>query len=440
MIFRSFARGISSLREHEQLLMISISTVLVMAGQGVISPILPLFAKNLGVGAAVIGLTLSFFALARLILNVPLGILSDRYGRRMLLISGPLVTAVGMFGSGFAGDIVQLLAWRFIAGAGSAMYMTGAQIYLADISTPANRARFIGTNQGALLLGVAVGPAIGGVVAEFWGLRAPFILVGAMALIAMVYAYWRLPETKHLAPPPPAPVEVLEGQKRPRRLWVTFITSKDFIAVALVAAAIFFTRAAARQTVIPLMAVENLGFSEGSLGVLFTAVAAINTVLIAPSAMIADKWGRKAAIVPSGLFVALSLVLIGVSPTTLIFVAGNLLLGVATAMAGPAPAAYAADISPPHLRGLGMGLFRTAGDFGFMVGPPMLGAIADVTSYETALVVNAVLMGLAALFFLSARETLERPIAADVAATPVPEQPLGTSPVAATTDERRRDS
>ena len=193
MIFRPIARALGPLREHEQLLMISISTVLVMAGQGVISPILPLFAKNLGVGAAVIGLTLSFFALARLILNVPLGILSDCYGRRVLLVTGPLVTAVGMFGSGFAGDIVQLLAWRFIAGAGSAMYMTGAQIYLADISTPANRARFIGTNQGALLLGVAIGPAVGGVVAEFWGLRAPFILVGAMALIAMVYAYWRLP-------------------------------------------------------------------------------------------------------------------------------------------------------------------------------------------------------------------------------------------------------
>ncbi len=409
MIFRPIARALGPLREHEQLLMISISTVLVMAGQGVIAPVLPLFAKNLGVGAAVIGLTLSFFALARLILNVPLGILSDRYGRRLLLITGPLVTAIGMFGSGFAGDIVQLLAWRFVAGAGSAMYMTGAQIFLADISTPANRARFIGTNQGALLLGVAIGPAIGGVVAEFWGLRAPFILVGAMALIAMVYAYFRLPETKHLAPPPPPPVEIVPGQKRPRRLWVTFLFSRDFIAVAFIAAAIFFTRGAARQTIIPLMAAEDFSFSEGELGLLFTAVAVVNTILIAPSAMIADRWGRKIAIIPSGLFVAFTLVLIGISPTTLIFVTANMLLGVATAMAGPAPAAYAADISPPHLRGLGMGMFRSAGDAGFMIGPPMLGAIADWTSYELALGVNAALIALAAVFFLTARETLERP-------------------------------
>ncbi|MCA9850473.1 MAG: MFS transporter [Dehalococcoidia bacterium] len=427
MILRPIARAISTLREQEQLLMISISTVLVMAGQGVISPVLPLFAKNLGVGAAVIGLTLSFFALARLILNVPLGVLSDRYGRRLLLVSGPLVTAAGMYGSGFAADIYQLLAWRFLAGAGSAMYMTGAQIYLADISTPATRARFIGTNQGALLLGVAVGPAIGGVVAEFWGLRAPFVLVGTMALVATVYAYLRLPETKHLQPPPPPKPVPVPGAKKERRDWVVFIMSKDFMAVSFITLAIFFTRTASRQTVIPLMAVDDLGFSEGSLGLLFTAVAALNTVLIAPSAVIADKWGRKAAIVPSGIFVALSLVLIGVSTTTLIFVVGNLALGIATAMAGPAPAAYAADISPPHLRGLGMGLYRSSGDIGFMVGPPLLGWIADSTSYDFALYVNAALIGIAAVVFLTARETLERP------STPA-EATAGASPVPVASD------
>ena len=197
--------------------------------------------------------------------------------------------------------------------------------------------------------------------------------------------------------------------------------------MSFITLAIFFTRTASRQTVIPLMAVDDLGFSEGSLGLLFTAVAALNTVLIAPSAVIADKWGRKAAIVPSGIFVALSLVLIGVSTTTLIFVVGNLALGIATAMAGPAPAAYAADISPPHLRGLGMGLYRSSGDIGFMVGPPLLGWIADSTSYDFALYVNAALIGIAAVVFLTARETLERP------STPA-EATAGASPVPVASD------
>jgi MFS family permease len=117
----NLGRSFGPLREHEQLLMISISTVLMMAGQGVVAPILPAFAQSFGGSTFVIGLTLTSFALARMVLNVPLGLLSDRRGRRVLLVGGPVVTAVGMFGSGFAPDIWQLLAWRFVAGAGSAM-------------------------------------------------------------------------------------------------------------------------------------------------------------------------------------------------------------------------------------------------------------------------------------------------------------------------------
>lgn len=408
MLLRSARRALGPLMEHEQLLMISISTVLVMAGQGVISPVLPLFAEDLGVGAAVIGLTLSFFALARLILNVPLGILSDRYGRRMLLVSGPLVTSLGMVGSGLSGDIYQLLAWRFVAGAGSAMYMTGAQIYLADISSPENRARFIGTNQGALLLGVSLGPAIGGTVAEFWGLRAPFYVVGASALVATVYAYLRLPETRHLAEPPPPPIEVAPGEKAPRRAWISFLVSRDFLAVSGVTLAIFFTRTASRQTIMPLLASARLGFSAGSLGVLFTAMSVVNMLLIAPASFIADRYGRKAAIVPSGLVTAAALLAMGVSGTTALFVVASMILAVGTAIAGPAPAAYAADIAPPHLRGLGMGMYRSAGDIGFMIGPPLLGLVADATSYGWALAVNAVLIGVTSVLFLGARETVQR--------------------------------
>ena len=102
----------------------------------------------------------SMFALARLILNIPLGLLSDRYGRRILLIGGPIVTAIGMIGSGLSMSIEVLLAWRFVAGAGSAMYMTGAMIYLTDISTPETRARFIGTNQGARINPTAARPIV----------------------------------------------------------------------------------------------------------------------------------------------------------------------------------------------------------------------------------------------------------------------------------------
>ena len=114
------------IQDLEKLLVLCFATFLVMAGQGVVGPVVPLYARDFGVSASVVGLTLTVFALARLILNVPAGLIADRFGRRVLLIGGPILTSIGMFGSGFANSIESLLVWRFVDSAGSAVYITGA--------------------------------------------------------------------------------------------------------------------------------------------------------------------------------------------------------------------------------------------------------------------------------------------------------------------------
>lgn len=408
---RLVRRRLGLLFEHERLLMISVSTVLVMAGQGVVAPVLPLFARDFGVGAATIGLTLSFFALSRLILNVPLGILADRRGRRMLLVGGPLVTSVGMVGSGFSQNIEQLLAWRFVAGAGSGMYMTGAMAYLTDISTRENRARFIGANQGALLLGVSIGPALGGVLAELFGLRAPFHVVGAAALLAAAYAFWRLPETLTRTAAAPAGAAPAPSRTEAWAPIMGMVRSRGFLAVSLVTTSIFLTRTAGRQTLVPLLSVERLDMFPGMLGIIFTGMSVISMLLILPSSVFADRFGRKAVIVPSGLATAVGLLLFAGADTHLLFVTAAVVLAAGMAMAGPAPAAYVADIAPEQSRGLAMALFRSAGDVGFVAGPPLLGLLADHSSFALALGVNAALVSGAALLFATlAPETVRRAV------------------------------
>ena len=93
----------TKLQEFEKLLVLCFATFLVMAGQGVVGPVLPLYAKDFGVSATVVGLTLTVFALARLILNVPAGIIADRFGRRILLIGGPILTSIGILVYFFCG-------------------------------------------------------------------------------------------------------------------------------------------------------------------------------------------------------------------------------------------------------------------------------------------------------------------------------------------------
>ena len=364
-----------------------------MAGQGVVGPVLPLYARDFGVSATMVGLTLTVFALARLILNIPAGLIADRFGRRVLLIGGPILTSIGMFGSGFAGDIWSLLIWRFVAGAGSAFFMSGALIYLIDIAPPDLRARYVATNQWALSVGVALGPGIGGLVAERWGLAAPFHLVGVIALFAAVYAVFRLPETRRSSSPK------LKDES-PAREAARIARSGPFLAIAFVTGTIFMTRAGTRATLVPLHADETLAWGPGELGLVFTVTGVMTLFTLWPATWATENIGRASVILFSAMTAALGTFVIGSSSTPMWFVLGNVILTLGTGTAGPAPAAFVADLFPERMRGLGVGLYRSAGDVGFVLGPPALGWLSDNASMSVAFQTAGCLVGAAGVYFV----------------------------------------
>lgn len=386
-------------RSHERVVTVSVTTAILMTGQGMSGPVLPVFARQFGVSLAAVGVTVAAFGLARLLLNVPLGSLADRRGRRLLMVGGPLVFAIGMTGAGLSGGIVSLALWRFVSGAGSAMYMTGALVYLTDISTPANRGRLIGVNQGALLFGQAIGPGLGGLIADGFGIRAPFYVIGAAGLLASVHAYFRLQETR-----PDRVVEpVTPHEGRHRSPWREILGSRVFLSIALVNFVIFFTRAGSNSTLLPLAGVSVFGLSLGEMGLILTGMALINLALLPVAANISDRRGRTTAIAPSLLGVAIALSVIALAEDLSWLLVGAGILATSTAMSGPSPAAYAADNAPEGSRGISLGMFRTAGDTGLLVGPPLLGWIADAGGYGLAFAVNAGLVAMVAVVFHATR-------------------------------------
>jgi MFS family permease len=381
------------LRESQELIILCGATFLVMAGQGVVSPIVPLYAKEFGVSATMVGLTLTVFALARLIVNVPAGMIADRFGRRILLVGGPVITSIGMFGSGQANDIWELLVWRFIAGAGSAFYMSGAMIYLIDIAAPAARTRYVATNQWALSLGVALGPGIGGVVGEAYGLAAPFYLVGVLAIITAIYAGLRLPETRGTVI-----AEDHSSVGPPISTW-TFLISRRFLLVAFVTASIFMVRAGTRGTLMPLHADAELGWGPSEIGVVFMATGLLTLFTLMPSAWAADAIGRRNVMLFSGLLAGLGALVVGGFTSSIGFMAGAVIMSLGTGTSGPAPAAYVADIAPPEKRGLAIAMYRSSGDVGFLAAPPLLGLLSEATSLSAALIVSGVIVAAAGIVF-----------------------------------------
>lgn len=475
------------LRDNPQVTSTCLTTGLLMAGHSCVAPVLPMFAGELGATAAQVGMTLSAFAAARLVLNVPCGVLADRRGRRPLVVAGPLVTAVGMLGSAAAQGLPELFAWRFIAGAGSAVYMSGAQAMLADISTPANRARVLGANQAAVLAGAAAGPAFGGVVAGALelGCRSPFLAVAALCGVAAVNAYRNAPETLHRAREEAARASGLEatgmeangsaangvaaangsaaangdGSKSASSRYAkmaseraggeahltsseveldastratdadadsdadadarstssdgnaarSLLSSRDFWAVSGLNAALFFSGAGGRATLLPLLAAQEFGYTPAGLGAMFSGMAATSMLGVLPGAAVGDKHGRSAFIFPCVAASAAAVATTGSTTNHEVFVASAFAWAGAHSLMGPAPAAYAADVTPPSIRGTALSVYRTCGDVGLLVGPVALGALADHTSVGTALVANgAVLAGAAGVFRLTARNSAKR--------------------------------
>lgn len=404
--FGQLSNGLTTLRENETLLTLCIMMIFVMIGFGMISPVLPLYGATFGVSSALVGMLVTSFGLARLFANIPAGRMADRIGRRPLIIVAPLITTVGAIFAGLAPNFWLLVASRFVQGAGSAVFATAAMSCLADISTTETRGRIMTIFQGSLLLGASIGPSVGGFSAGIVGLRGVFYVYAVISLAASAWAYFRVKET--LDPDKASKPKSVRSSTRAGRTW-PMLLNPGFLAVSLVSLSIFFMRTGSRSTIIPLLGAERLNMTESSIGLVLTVAAVFNVITLPVAGWGIDRFGRKTVIVPSLLVSALSLLLFAISPGSGLFFVAAAVMGIGTGIAGPAPAAYVADLARGENYGSTLGLFRTISDLGFVIGPVLLGWLADRSGFAFSLYVNLVLLLVAAaVFALVAKETRVR--------------------------------
>lgn len=376
-------------------------------GFGSVTPVVPLYAKSFGVSISAIGLSVAVYGLARFIGGLPTGQLSDRLGRRPTLVIGEALTCLGNLLCGLATDYPQFLLFRFVAGLGAVAVVTTGQVILADLSTRSNRGKLMGIYQGAFLAGVGLGPLPGGVLAEAFGLSFPFYAFAALGVIAGVVAFDRVPETRgarhEISSMAPA-----SGEPYLRQLW-RLLENRGFTLVSLVSFVQFFARTGAIFAVVPVMAATRLGLSADQIGSGLTTTALANMGMVYFAGVMVDRFGRKPVIVPSTLISGLAVASFAFAPGYGSFIAASLFWGIASGISGPAPAAYAADMAPPGLNAVTMSSYRMISDLGYVVGPMLLGWIADMWGNEFSVALTGVAFVVSAsLFGLFAPETMEK--------------------------------
>ncbi len=341
-----------------------------MIGSGMMAPVLSLYAATFGVTSTLVGMLVTMFGVGRLFANLPAGYLSQAFGRRPLLILGPILICVGCVGAALTGDFMQLLGWRFVQGLGSGMYMTVSIAALADMSNSSSRARLVGLYQAALQLGATIGPVVGGFVADRFGLAAPFwALLGISALTALLaFVSFRDQYAK---------ISTLSGAMGAKRGLFTL----PFMSISIVSGVSFFTRTACLFQLMPLIGHDTFGLDVGSIGLGITISAGSILLVLPLSSRLIAHMGSRLSVIVSMLASGVGLLLLIAGPDPFWFWASMAVYGLAGGFNGPAVGAYTIEVLPRSKFGPGMGLQRTISDVGYVAGPVVVGMIGDHSGY-----------------------------------------------------------
>lgn len=251
------------------------------------------------------------------------------------------------------------------------------------------------TLQAFQLTGGSLGPVVGGLLVVPFGLRVPFLVSGAAAVVVAVWA-WRVLRT---VPPPAA---AAPGSAAARGPWFT----RDGVGVCLLGFSVFFHRFGGMQSLIPIIAYGAIGIGVAQMGLLLGGITLVTVLVVRWAGTLSDRLGRKRVIVPAMAVAAAGSAALALSDGLAVFLVATLVTGLAAGFAGSAPAAYLADVVAPASRGRSVGIYRTFGDLGTIAGPVALGVAAEVGgSGAAALLLAGVLVVSTAAFGVLSRES-----------------------------------
>lgn len=372
-------------------------------GFGAVIPVLPLYAQSFGVLQAAIGATVAVYGLSRVLLSLPTGWIANRFGRRSALLLGGLVSALGNLWCAAAGTYEELVLGRFVAGAGAGIVLTAGMIVLADITSTATRGRAMAIYQGVFLFAVGIGPLPGGYLAERFGLEAPFLVYGVASALAAAVGWFGVSETKALDRGPSTSalgIGALRAQLR------SLAANVGFLLVCLIGLVNAAARTGALFSIVPVLASERLALTASEIGFGFALGSIIGLAVTYPSGALVDRFGRKTVIVPATVLTGFSMLAFGIAPSYFWFLVATGIWGGASAASGAAPAAYAADSTPAGMNAAAMSGYRMLSDLGYVLGPILLGLLADLRGLDAPMwIAAAALVVAAAMFAMFAPET-----------------------------------
>lgn len=347
--------------ERSPLAIIFVTVLVDLIGFGIVIPVLPLYAERFGASAAVIGMLLGVYSAMTFIFSPVLGHLSDRVGRRPVLLFSIIGTSLGFLLMGLAHTLWLLFLARIIDGVSGGNIST-AQAYIADITSPEDRSKRMGLLGAAFGLGFIIGPALGGLMSRF-SPEAPFFLAAGLAAANAIALYFRLPESlsaEHRSDVSTRPSITRLFEEQGSWQLTAVLATTFFATVAFALLTAIYTLFSSHR--FQLDATHN-GYIFAYLGVLG---AVIQGGLLGRLVRVA---GDKRLAVLGTVFLALSLFALPMSSTVFILMAASTGMAIGNSLSTPTLSALASKCVGPQWQGRIFGVTQSVSSLARIVGP-----------------------------------------------------------------------
>ncbi len=357
------------------LLAVLSSIFIVFMGMGIIVPVLPLYAAELGATGFALGIIIAVFALSGGVLQPFVGGLSDRHGKKGFLIAGLVIFGLTGYIYTLAGSVCHLVLIRTLHGAGSAMIIPMAMAYITDVSAGGGVGRSMGMLNIAIFAGIGGGPMLGGIFLDLWGPAAAFYAMAGLSFLAAVLVVTLLPRQKkksgrEVRPPM---LSMLRRMLSSRRV-AGILLSRMATMIIMVPTFAF----------LPLLMDRHMTASGTAIGIVIASRTLVNAALQMPFGALADRWHKDRLLLIGAAVISVALFTVPFAVSFPALVLLFALIGLGEAICWPALGALAAQEGEIYGQGSMMGVFNAAMNAGLFAGAMVVGILVDRFGIEWA--------------------------------------------------------
>jgi DHA1 family multidrug resistance protein-like MFS transporter len=363
-----------------------------MIGLGIIWPLVPVYAVELGAGGFLVGLIIASFNVSKTLFSPFAGKLSDKWGRKNFIVAGLFAYATISLLYVLPSNAEALIFIRFFHGFASVLVVPIAMALTADIAPKQKLGQYMGTLNMSVMLGLGVGPALGGLIRDHFGMNTAFYAMGAIAFLTCILVMIFIP--------PDVKNHGFKSNKNSYPIKKMF-ANKTVLGIFLMR---FFAASGqgAVYTFLPILALQ-LNLTSSQVGIILTANIFFIAFLQRPCGNLADRINPKYLVI-IGTF-ASGLTVFGmpfIEGFTMILIL-NILMGVANGFSLPGGLVITGHLGRKMGMASLMSITDAAWSLGMIVSPILSGIILDVFGVSYVFIIGSLLIligGIAVTFFL----------------------------------------